>query len=418
MSMFDAEFEKLKLNKVLIVLRSCGSAWQRSFIKGLEQNRAVIDLADPIVREQALSYPEEFIRNLAKPTMLYHLQKAPELLPLLGQAKVPAGSFVAVSEQSYSLLEKLGEQGSEGAKAQGAEGNAVETAAFWQNLALVELPLEERSRLPFVPDRARVLNGVQEDGTGIAKDAEQSKNVLESIVVGSLSRQEGLPVQEFYASFIQSMVRQRIMEQTTVSDDIKFYRFLCMAASMTGTVVNYSRLASSVGITAPTAKQWLQFLAGTGLVYLLQPLENLGSKRLVKAPKLYFRDTGMAAALLQLPDAASLRKSVYYKNLFENYVVNEIRESYLEQCQEPKLLFYKDSNYKEISLILEEAGKLHPVAITKDEFVLRKLAKDFQLLAGYAQEHGLELGSSCIIGMGKPETLLEQGIYYLAAEKL
>ena len=108
MSMFDAEFEKLQLNKVLIVLRSCGSAWQRSFIKGLEQDRAVIDLADPIVREQALSYPEEFIRNLAKPTLLYHLQKAPELLPLLAQAKVTAGSFVAVSEQSYSLLERLG----------------------------------------------------------------------------------------------------------------------------------------------------------------------------------------------------------------------------------------------------------------------------------------------------------------------
>ena len=406
------------MHKVLIVLHSCGSAWQRSFIKGLEQNRAVIDLADPIVREQALSYPEEFIRNLAKPTLLYHLQKTSKLLPLLAQAKVPAGSFVAVSEQSYSLLERLGEQGGEGAKAQGAEGTAVEIAGFWQNLALVELPLEEQSRLPFVPDRASVLNGVQEDGTVIAKYAEQGKNVLESIVVGSLPRQEGVPAQQFYASFIQSMVRQRIMEQTTVSDDIKFYRFLCMAASMTGTVVNYSRLASSVGITAPTAKQWLQFLAGTGLVYLLQPLENLGSKRLVKASKLYFRDTGMAAALLQLPDAASLRKSVYYKNLFENYVVNEIRESYLEQCQEPKLLFYKDSNYKEISLILEEAGKLHPVSITKDEFVLRKLAKDFRLLAGYAQEHGLELGSSCIIGMGKPETLLEQGIYYLAAEKL
>ena len=141
--MFEVEFEKLQLNKVLIVLRSCGSAWQRSFIKGLEQNRAAIDLADPIVREQALSYPEEFIRNLAKPTLLYHLQKAPELLPLLAQAKVQTGSFVAVSEQSYSLLERLGEQGSEGAKAQGAERTTLETAAFWQNLALVELPLEE-----------------------------------------------------------------------------------------------------------------------------------------------------------------------------------------------------------------------------------------------------------------------------------
>ena len=418
MSVFEAEFEKLKLNKVLIVLRSCGSAWQRSFIKGFEQDRAVIDLADPIVREQALSYPEEFIRNLAKPTLLYHLQKAPELLPLLGQAKVPAGSFVAVSEQSYSLLERLGEQGSEGAKAQGAEGTAVETAAFWQNLALVELPLEEQSRLPFVPDRASVLNGVQEDGTGIAKDAKQGKNVLESIVVGSLPRQEDLPAQQFYASFIQSMVRQRIMEQTTVSDDIKFYRFLCMAASMTGTVVNYSRLASSVGITAPTAKQWLQFLAGTGLVYLLQPLEGVVGKRLVKAPKLYFRDTGMAAALLQLPDAASVMQSVYYKNLFENYVVNEIRESFLEQGAEPKLLFYKDSNYKEISLIMEVAGKLYPVAITKDEFKTSKLYKDFQILDPYAEEHGLELGNGCVIGMGKPEAFLEHGICYAAAEKL
>ena len=70
MTRFEEAFNKLQLNKVLIVLRSCGSAWQRSFIKGLEQDRAVIDLADPIVREQALSYPEEFIRNLAKPTLL------------------------------------------------------------------------------------------------------------------------------------------------------------------------------------------------------------------------------------------------------------------------------------------------------------------------------------------------------------
>ena len=193
MTRFEEAFNKLQMHKVLIVLRSCGSAWQRSFIKGLEQDRAVIDLADPIVREQALSYPEEFIRNLAKPTLLYHLQKAPELLPLLAQAKVPAGSFVAVSEQSYSLLERLGEQGSEGAKAQGAGGTAVETAAFWQNLALVELPLEEQSRLSFVPDKASVLNSVQEEGTVIAKDAKQGKNVLESIVVGSLPRQEGLP---------------------------------------------------------------------------------------------------------------------------------------------------------------------------------------------------------------------------------
>ena len=208
------------------------------------------------------------------------------------------------------------------------------------------------------------------------------------------------------------------MEQTTVSDDIKFYRFLCMAASMTGTVVNYSRLASTVGITAPTAKQWLQFLAGTGVVYLLQPLEKVGSKRLVKAPKLYFRDTGMAAQLLQLDDGISVMKSVYCKNLLENYVVNQIRESYLQQGEVPRLLFYKDSNYKEISLILCAEGKVYPIAITKDEVSLRKLYKDFRLLAPFAEEQGLELTKDCIIGLGKSEAFLENGIMYIPAKKV
>ena len=405
MSMFEVEFEKLQLNKVLVVLGSCGSQWQKSFIKSLEQGKTVVDLADPIVREQALSYPEGFIHNLAKPALLYNLQRAPELLPLLAKADVLMGSFVAVTEQSHYLLDRLEEQGS-------AEGEALRDDVVEGNdelrekLAIVELPLEAGEREPFMPD--------SEGG----RSARKAKNVLESIVLGSLRRQAGSSDKQYYTSFIKRMVRQQIMEQTTVSDDIKFYRFLGMAASMTGTVVNYARLASTVGITAPTAKQWLQFLAGTGLVYLLQPLEGVVGKRLVKAPKLYFRDTGMAAALLQLPDAASVMKSVYYKNLFENYVVNEIRESYLEQGVEPKLLFYKDSNYKEISLIMEVEGRIYPVTITKDEFKTSKLYKDFQILASYAEEHGLDLGSGCVIGMGKPEAFLEHGICYAAAEKL
>lgn len=406
--MFEVEFEKLQLNKVLVVLRSCGSHWQKSFIKSLERGRAVVDLADPIVREQALSYPEGFIHNLAKPALLYNLQRAPELLPLLAKADAPKGSFVAVTEQIHYLLDRLEEQGS-------AEGEALREAdaivgndELQSKMAIVELPLAAREREPFVPD--------SEGSSG--RSARKAKNVLESIVLGSLRRQEDSSDKQFYTSFIKSMVRHQIMEQTTVSDDIKFYRFLGMAASMTGTVVNYARLASTVGITAPTAKQWLQFLAGTGFVYLLQPLEGVAGKRLVKAPKLYFRDTGMAAALLQLPDAASVMQSVYYKNLFENYVVNEIRESFLEQGAEPKLLFYKDSNYKEISLIMEVAGRLYPVAITKDEFKTSKLYKDFQIMAPYAEEHGLELGNGCIIGMGKPEAFLEHGICYAAAEKL
>lgn len=403
MQRFADKLNNLQLNKVLIVLRNCGSVWQKGFIKGLEKKRAVVDLADPLTREGAQNYPEQFIGSMEKPALIYNLQRVPELLPLLAKAKVPKGSFIAVTEQSYYLLAKL--QQDEAGVEQTMEAKQLPSGA---SLAVVELPLEEGEEPAFVPSLASL-------------QTKQPKNVLECVVQGSLFKQEGAQrkqPQAFYAAYIKRIVQQQIMEQTTVSDDIKFYRFLCMAASMTGTVVNYSRLASTVGITAPTAKQWLQFLAGTGVVYLLQPLEKVGSKRLVKAPKLYFRDTGMAAQLLQLDDGISVMKSVYCKNLLENYVVNQIRESYLQQGEVPQLLFYKDSNYKEISLILCAEGKVYPMAITKDEVSLRKLYKDFQLLAPFAEEQGLELTKGCIIGLGKSEAVLENGIVYIPAEKV
>ena len=203
-----------------------------------------------------------------------------------------------------------------------------------------------------------------------------------------------------------------------MSDDIKFYRFLGVAASLTGTVVNYSNLAGGVGITAPTAKQWLQFLVGAGVVYFVQPLTDVPGKRLMKAPKLYFRDVGLAAYLLQINDALALMQSFYLKNLFDNYVVNVIRESYLQKGEVPQLLFYQDSNYKKISLIVQAENKLHPVLINKEEFSVRKTLKAFGLLEGYGAEHGVKLGTGCIIGMGKEQELLEQGLYYLPAECL
>ena len=403
MQRFADKLNNLQLNKVLIVLRNCGSVWQKAYIKGLEKKRAVVDLADPLTREGAQNYPEQFIGSMEKPALIYNLQRVPELLPLLAKAQVPKGSFIAVTEQSYYLFAKL--QQDEAGAEQTMEAKQLPSEA---SIAVVELPLEEGEEPAFVPSLASL-------------QAKQPKNVLECVVQGSLFKQEGAQrkqPQAFYAAYIKRIVQQQIMEQTTVSDDIKFYRFLCMAASMTGTVVNYSRLASTVGITAPTAKQWLQFLAGTGVVYLLQPLEKVGSKRLVKAPKLYFRDTGMAAQLLQLDDGISVMKSVYCKNLLENYVVNQIRESYMQQGEVPRLLFYKDSNYKEISLILCAEGKVYPISITKDEVSLRKLYKDFQLLAPFAEEQGLELMSGCIIGLGKSEALLENGIVYIPAEKV
>ena len=343
-----------------------------------------MDFADPVVRDQAVNYTNTFVQALPRPAVLYNLQLAAQLVPILAKGDVPKGSYVVITDQGYYLAESLDE-----------------VQVPW-----VELPLKLDGAKPFVP-------GV------VPKPGK--RDVLAAIVQGELfsqCAQDGVDRKQFYASYCKDILQHKIMEQTTVSDDIKFYRFLGVAASLTGMVVNYSNLAGGVGITAPTAKQGLQFLVGAEVVYFVQPLTDVPGKRLMKAPKLYFRDVGLAAYLLQINDALALMQSFYLKNLFDNYVVNVIRESYLQKGEVPKLLFYQDSNYKKISMIVQAEGKLHPVLINKEEFSVRKTLKAFELLAGYGAEHGAELDAGCIIGMGKEPELLEQGLYYLPAECL
>lgn len=385
MSAILEKIKNLQKNNVLVVVSHCGSAWQKEYISGLAEGRCVVDFADPMTREQAVNYTQAFVQGMAKPALLYNLQLAPELLPILAASKAHSGSYIAVTDQAYYLMPKIEET---------------------QNVAVVELPLALSGKQPFVPSQSA---------------NQEPKEVLTSILDGGLfvqSAEAGEDRKRFYASYIKNVLQHKIMEQTTVSDDIRFYRFLCVAASLTGTVVSYSGLAEGAGITGPTAKQWLQFLVGTGVIYLVQPLTDVAGKRLVKAPKLYFRDAGVAAHLLQINDQTALMQSFYFKNLLNNYVVNCIRESYLEQGVEPELLFYQDSNYKKISLILQVGNVLHPIIISKDDYSVNKTKKTFALLEAYAEAHGAVLGNGCIIGMGKEAAVLDKGLYYLPAGNL
>lgn len=388
MATFETNFAQLNKEKKLVLVKHCGSQWQQELLQKLAEGRRVVDLADPLTREQATNYTGEFLHRLSEPTLLYNLQLVPELVSVIASnADSDVANCIAVLEQSSVVEEKLAEL---------------------EQVAIIDLPLKLQEEANFLPEEAW-------------KEPVKQVNVLSSIVEGSLySQASAVDRNHFYSQYLRGIVKERIMEQTTVSDDLKFYRFLCMAANMTGTIVNYSRLAASAGITAPTAKQWLQFLAGSGLICLLPAVEELAGKRLIKAPKLYFRDTGVAAHLLHLESGQDLLGSIYAKNLLDNYVVNAIRERFLQRCELPQMLFYKDSNYKEIQLLWAHKGVLHPLNIYKDGFSLWKVRKDFALLESYAMERGLTLGSGAIVGLGQGTEPgpLGDDLYYIAAESL
>lgn len=362
----------LKQNRV-VILRTNSSDWQRSFVEEMITDRSVVDVSDPMLRERAMWNPEEFARNLPKPVLLLNLQYVPKLLACLANATAVNGSYLCVVGQDYYIMEE---------------------SCNLPGVAVVELPLCIEDKEPFYPCTDFLQKLAQ---------ADKGANVLGRIIQGKLCAEafaNGDAKDRFLGSYLRNVLQSAIKDLTTVSDDMRFYRFLCAVATSTGSAVNYANLGNAADISSPTAKQWLAFLEGAGLVYLLWPIDHAALKRVAKGPKVYFVDTGLASYLLRINNEEDLLKSTYFTALFETYVVNTIRESYLENGLEAQLTYFRDSNAKEINLLLSFGDVVYPIEIKKEPTSVNKLRKKFRLIAP-VQEDGIALGNGCVVTLGK-----------------
>ena len=175
--------------------------------------------------------------------------------------------------------------------------------------------------------------------------------------------------QEYYSSYVSTYLERDINELIS-TDSITFTKFLTSVAARTGEILNYANIASEVGISEPTIKNWISILERTGIVYLLQPYSASVLSRAIKSPKIYFRDTGLACYLTRWLTPDALKNSAVAGNMFETFVVAEILKSYINEGKDYRFnIFYyrgKDKNVKsenEIDLILEENGILYPIEI-------------------------------------------------------
>lgn len=389
MTVWQNTIRKLQLNNKLVVLRTCGSEYQKNLLHELTVAYNLVDCSLPSVRLQAEQNPGLFVQGLPLPAYLANLQHTPFLLPYLLEGNFPVGRLIASCIQSTVLQEVLPDSDLGG-------------------IALLDLPLAsgEADSLPFVPEE-KYLQWLGQ--------RQPRKDMLAAMMHGNLFAVDD---KEAMASYVRRILQQSIIELTPARDELKFFRFLCAAAGMAGGVVNYAVLSDGVGISSPTAKQWLKLLAGAGVIYLLPSIEQLTGKRLVKAPKLYFRDTGVAAHLLQLRDTGALVSSLYFKGLYENYVLNLLRESYLQQGIMPDMKFFRDSNRKEVSVILRLGRVIYPMLICQGPFNVRKVGKLFAALQPYAQECGCGQGVGCVLTLGGECRKLTEGIWQVNTEQL
>ena len=174
---------------------------------------------------------------------------------------------------------------------------------------------------------------------------------------------ENLPVSNAYSSYFQTYVERDVRQILQVKDLIQFERFIKLTASRIGQLINYASLATDVGVSSTTIKEWIAVLEATYILIRLEPyFENFG-KRMIKSPKLYFADTGLACHLLGIDSVEQLRKDSLYGHLFENWVIVELTKARYNEALDPRLYFYRDTSGKEVDLLFQKGSRLVPIEI-------------------------------------------------------
>ncbi|MDE5838046.1 MAG: ATP-binding protein, partial [Paramuribaculum sp.] len=157
--------------------------------------------------------------------------------------------------------------------------------------------------------------------------------------------------EDYYPYYIQTYVERDVRDVLRISDLNKFVKFIRLCAGRIGQILNLSSLANETGITANTADAWLSVLEASYICYRLEPNFNNYNKRVVKSPKLYFYDTGLACSLLGLSSADQVSAFYMRGSLFENLVINQFIKDAYNNGKQPDLTYWRDSQGNEIDLI-------------------------------------------------------------------
>lgn len=362
-------------------------------------NRKYVTLDDPFARELAQEDPIGFFQAYEPPVLIDEVQYAPQLFPaikLIADQEGTNGLFWLTGSQHYSMMQHVQES------LAGRVG-IMRMYGFTQS---------EKARIPYAP--------LQWDLASLQKRAETRKEILgpssvwKGIWLGNMPAVQDFASnpearETYFSSYLASYLLRDVSQLGGVLDNGRFTEFLRACAALTGQQVNYTRLAETVGISTPTAKQWLELLAGLGIVTLLEPFSSNALKRLAKTRKLYFTDTGFAAWLGAWPTEETLERGAASGAFFENAAVMEIQMN-LEAGPEPfQLSYYRDSNKTEIDLLVRQEISYHPLEIKQSAKPPRQQIRKFDAL----DRNGIARGLGGIVCMAPEPAFIDARDVYI-----
>lgn len=331
--------------------------------------RRYVTLDNPMMLQLAREEPALFLQRLPPPLLIDEIQYAPGLFPLIKEtvdAHGGKGLYWLTGSQPFHLMRNV------------TESLAGRVAIMHlQGLSLGESLGNGSGIIPFLPG---------EPPASVATPAAPALSWLyERIWRGAFpalhaAADEQVDRDLFYGSYLQTYLQRDVRDLAQVGDLTAFIRFLRSAAARTGQLLNMADMARDVGVAPNTAKHWLSILAASGLVWLLEPYHTNLSKRLVKTPKLYFLDTGLAAYLTEWSSPATLEAGAMSGALLETWVVAEMLKSYWHNGKQATFYYYRDKDQKEIDVLIIRDGRVHPVEIKKTAQPGRDAAKHFSLI--------------------------------------
>lgn len=343
----------------------------------MSESRNYVTLDDLEARKMAQTDPELFLSIHSAPILIDEVQYAPQLFSYIKIAAdngAAPGSYWMTGSQAFRLMQL-------------AQESLAGRVAILHMTSLSQheiygsgehYPLE----ISIEKLKERVLTGRKTDVSGIYE------RIWKGSMPGSVSGK--FPNRDmFYSSYLQSYIQRDIGDMVDRIDALLFADFVRAAACRAGQILNVHDIAQDVGVTDNTAKRWLRLMEQSEVIFYLRPYSNNLLKRTIKAPKMYFFDTGLVAYLTKYSSPEILMNGAINGAILENYVVAETIKSYSNNGKECLIHYYRDRDTKEIDMVIESDGVLHPFEIKKSSSPKSTLANTFKILDSGSVPRGI-----------------------------
>jgi hypothetical protein len=391
-----------------VLITGARQTGKTTLLKQLFPKIKFLTFDDSFLEDQAKNNPDMFMNMNEPPIVLDEIQYVPSLfrhIKMACDSSKKKGLYYLSGSQPFKLMN-------------------LASDSLAGRVSIIELsPLSLREitgdkfNHPFLPTMEYIKK----------RKASKTANIWEIIHKGGYPELYNSKTdwQMFYSSYVKTYLERDVRDLTAVQNLDVFRKFMIACAARTGQILNYSNIADEIGKDANTIKNWISILEASGIIYILEPFSASVLKRAIKTPKLYFRDTGLAAYLTRWLTPETLANGAMSGAFFETFCISEILKSYSNNGLDYRYFvsYYRGKDKKittkkgekketeaEIDFIIEENGILYPIEIKQSSNVTADATSSFQILDKIPEK---KRGTGAVICMCPQPGILRENVFLI-----